>query len=73
VDSDDFGLKFEGVEKSKFELLTYGIEHRTPVFTSHPSYGEDFASNLHQKFELVHQLAANHTEKATKEYVKKTR
>jgi hypothetical protein len=51
-------------------MLTYWVEHRTPVFSSHPSYGEDFAGELHQKFKSVHQLAANHTEKATTEYSK---
>jgi hypothetical protein len=51
-------------------MLPYGVEHRTPVFSSHPSYGEDFASDLHQKFKLVHQLAANLTEKASNEYSK---
>jgi hypothetical protein len=51
-------------------MLTYGVKHKTPIFSSHPSHGEDFASDLHQKFKLVHQLAADHTEKVTKEYAK---
>jgi hypothetical protein len=51
-------------------MKTYGIKHRTPGFSSHQCYGEDFFSDLHQKFKLVHQLAAKHTEKAAKEYSK---
>ncbi len=41
-------------------MLTYGVEHRTLVFTTQPNYGEDFSSELIRKLYLVHPVAAEH-------------
>jgi hypothetical protein len=48
-------------------MLTYGVEHRTPVFSTNSSYFNVIDT---KKFKLVHQLAKNHTQKATVEYSK---
>ena len=51
-------------------MLTYGVEHRTPVFAAQPTYGEDFPSELNQKFKLVHQMAAQHADKVRSIYTR---
>jgi hypothetical protein len=35
------------------------------VFSTQPNYGEDFASELHQKLKLDYQMAAQHRENQT--------
>jgi hypothetical protein len=51
-------------------MLAYKVEHRIPVFVTQPMYSEDFASELHRNFKLVHQLAAQHMEEKTDMYSK---
>ena len=50
--------------------LTYGLDHRTPYFSSTPDYSENFASDLSGRMKIAREVANKHMEKNFQTYTK---
>jgi hypothetical protein len=48
----------------------YGLDYRTPYFSSTPDYSENFASNLSGRMKIAREVANKHMEKNSQTYAK---
>jgi hypothetical protein len=51
-------------------FLTFGLDHRTPYFSSTPDYSENFASELSGRIKIAGKVANKHMEESSQTYAK---